>query len=192
METAQIKAMIEGLLFSWSDPLSIKDLSKVIGVDEKRLGILLQEMTEEFDQQQRGIQIIKMNDHYQLSSRPEHFEMIQQLIEPKQNKGLTQAALETLAIIAYRQPVPKGEIERIRGVKCDKALATLMERDLIEEKGRLEKTGRPILYGTTLFFLKTFGLGALEELPPMTDFQLASEEEGEIRDLLFNKSDLLP
>ncbi|GAB6087811.1 SMC-Scp complex subunit ScpB [Alkaliphilus crotonatoxidans] len=187
MNEEHIKSAIEAILFAWSDPLSLKDISKTLGADEKTITKLLKEMIDEFNYQKRGIQIIKMNDHYQLATRPEHFEYLQKLMEPKQNKGLTQAALETLAIIAYRQPIPKGEIESIRGVKCDKALATLLEKDLIEEKGRLEKTGRPIIYGTTLNFLKSFGLNSLDDLPPITEFQLLTEEENEIKDLLFNK-----
>lgn len=187
MNEEHIKSAIEAILFAWSDPLSLKDISKALGADEKTITKLLKEMIDEFNYQKRGIQIIKMNDHYQLATRPEHFEYLQKLMEPKQNKGLTQAALETLAIIAYRQPIPKGEIESIRGVKCDKALATLLEKDLIEEKGRLEKTGRPIIYGTTLNFLKSFGLNSLDDLPPITEFQLLTEEENEIKDLLFNK-----
>ncbi len=187
MNEEHIKSAIEALLFAWSDPLALKDICKALDLDEKKAASLLQEMIDDFNYQKRGIQILKMNDHYQLATKPEHFEYVQRLMEPKQNKGLTQAALETLAIIAYRQPVPKGEIESVRGVKCDKALATLLEKDLIEEKGRLEKTGRPIIYGTTLNFLKCFGLKSLEDLPPISEFQLLSEEENKIKDLLFNK-----
>lgn len=187
MDEEQMKSVIEAILFAWSDPLSLKDISKVLGIEDKKTAILLQEMMDEFNYNRRGIQIIKMNDYYQLATKPEHFEFVQKLMEPKQNKGLTQAALETLAIIAYRQPIPKGEIESIRGVKCDKALSTLLEKDLIEEKGRLEKTGRPIIYGTTLNFLKTFGIKVIEDLPPISEFQLLTEEENEIKDILFSK-----
>jgi len=148
----------------------------------------IKEMMDDFSYNRRGIQIIKMNDHYQMATKPEHYEYIQKLLEPKQNKGLTQAALETLAIIAYKQPIPKGEIEGIRGVKCDKAISTLLEKELIEEKGRLEKTGRPILYGTSLNFLKSFGLNSIKDLPPISEFQLLSEDvEEEVQDILFKK-----
>lgn len=182
-----MRSVIEALLFAWSDPLALKDIAKVLEVDEKRVGEVLKEMMDDFNYNKRGIQIIKMNDHYQLATKPEHYDYVQKLLEPKQNKGLTQAALETLAIIAYKQPIPKGEIEGIRGVKCDKAIATLLEKDLIEEKGRLEKTGRPILYGTSLNFLKAFGLNSLKDLPPISEFQLLSEEEEEVKDILFKK-----
>lgn len=182
-----MRSVIEALLFAWSDPLALKDIAKVLEVDEKRVAEVLKEMMDDFNYNKRGIQIIKMNDHYQLATKPEHYDYVQKLLEPKQNKGLTQAALETLAIIAYKQPIPKGEIEGIRGVKCDKAIATLLEKDLIEEKGRLEKTGRPILYGTSLNFLKAFGLNSLKDLPPISEFQLLSEEEEEVKDILFKK-----
>ncbi|WP_026475911.1 SMC-Scp complex subunit ScpB [Alkaliphilus transvaalensis] len=187
MNEDQMRSVIEALLFAWSDPLALKDIAKVLEVDEKRVAEVLKEMMDDFNYNKRGIQIIKMNDHYQLATKPEHYDYVQKLLEPKQNKGLTQAALETLAIIAYKQPIPKGEIEGIRGVKCDKAIATLLEKDLIEEKGRLEKTGRPILYGTSLNFLKAFGLNSLKDLPPISEFQLLSEEEEEVKDILFKK-----
>lgn len=177
MNEQEMKSIIESILFAWSDPLHAKEISKVLEVEEKQVKILLKEMIDDFQYNRRGIQIIQMNDHYQLTTKPEHYEYVQKLVEPKQAKGLTQAALETLAIIAYRQPIPKGEIESIRGVKCDKALSTLVEKALVEEKGRLEKTGRPILYGTTLNFLKSFGLSNLEDLPPISEFQLLQEEE---------------
>ena len=185
MNNEEIKSIVEAVLFAWSDPLSIKELSKVIEVDVKTLEVILKEMMDDFSYNKRGIQIIKMNDYYQLATKSEYYEYVQKLLEPKQNKGLTQAALETLAIIAYRQPITKAEIESIRGVKCDKAISTLLEKEVVEEKGRLEKTGRPILYGTNINFLKTFGLKSLEELPEITEFQMIGEDEEAIKDMYF-------
>lgn len=186
MNVEHIKSIIEAVLFAWSDPLSIKELSKVLELDLKTTERIIAAMIDEFNYTKRGIQIIRMNEYVQLATKPEHFEYIQRLLEPKQNKGLTQAALETLAIIAYKQPIPKGEIESIRGVKCDKAISTLIEKELIEEKGRLEKTGRPIVYGTTIVFLKTFGLNTIDDLPPISEFQMLTEDEEEIKDI-FNR-----
>ncbi|KAB3532532.1 SMC-Scp complex subunit ScpB [Alkaliphilus pronyensis] len=183
MNVEYIKAIIEAVLFAWSDPISIKEISKVIDLDLKTTERIIASMIDEFNFTKRGIQIIRMNDYVQLATKPEHHQYIQKLLEPKQNKGLTQATLETLAIIAYKQPIPKSEIEGIRGVKCDRALSTLIEKELIEEKGRLEKTGRPIIYGTTLVFLKTFGLNSLNDLPPISEFQLLTEDEEDIKDL---------
>lgn len=185
MNKEEIKSIVEAVLFAWSDPLSIKELSKVLEVDIKTLEEALKEMMDDFNYNKRGIQIIKMNEYYQLATKSEYYEYVQRLLEPKQNKGLTQAALETLAIVAYKQPITKAEIESIRGVKCDKAISTLLEKEIIEEKGRLEKTGRPILYGTNIVFLKTFGLKSLEDLPEISEFQVMGEEENAIKDMYF-------
>lgn len=176
MNEDEIKSILEGILFIWSEPISAKELSKALSIEIKYIRDTLDKMIDEFNYNKRGIQIIKMNDHYQLATRPEHYQYIQKLVEPKQNKRLTQAALETLAIIAYKQPITKIEIEEIRGVKCDKAISTLLEKNLIEEQGRLEKIGRPIVYGTTLDFLKTFGLSSTEELPEISNFKLLAQD----------------
>ncbi|CAK7016434.1 SMC-Scp complex subunit ScpB [uncultured Tissierella sp.] len=169
MDIRELKSIIESLLFTWGDPLEIKDIASIVEVDEEELSKIIQEMIDEFDYNMRGIRIIKVNDTYQFGTRPENFEWIKKLSSPKIAKNLSNAALETLSIIAYRQPIIKSDIEAIRGVKCDKAIETLVERGLITELGRLDKVGRPILYGTTDVFLRCFGLENLESLPPLKD-----------------------
>lgn len=169
MDIRELKSIIESLLFTWGEPLDIKEIASIVEVNEKELSKVMQEMIDEFDYNMRGIKIIKVNDSYQLGTRPENFEWIKKLANPKTAKNLSTAALETLSIIAYRQPIIKSDIEAIRGVRCDKAIETLMERGLIEEMGRLERVGRPILYGTTDVFLRCFGLESLENLPPLKD-----------------------
>ncbi len=169
MDIRELKSIIESLLFTWGEPLDIKEIESIVEVNEKELSKVMQEMIDEFDYNMRGIKIIKVNDSYQLGTRPENFEWIKKLANPKTAKNLSTAALETLSIIAYRQPIIKSDIEAIRGVRCDKAIETLMERGLIEEMGRLERVGRPILYGTTDVFLRCFGLESLENLPPLKD-----------------------
>ncbi|WP_313756474.1 SMC-Scp complex subunit ScpB [Tissierella sp.] len=169
MDSKELKSIIESLLFTWGDPLDIKDISSILEVDEKELSNIMQEMIDEFDYNMRGIKIIKVNDSYQLGTRPENFEWIKKLSNPKVTKNLSNAALETLSIIAYRQPIIKSDIEAIRGVRCDKAIETLVERGIIVEVGRLERVGRPILYGTTDVFLRCFGLESLDDLPPLKD-----------------------
>lgn len=129
-------------------------------------------MMDEFNYNRRGLKILKTENTYQLSTRPEHYPWISKLSQEKNNKNLSNAALETLSIIAYRQPVTRNEIEAIRGVRCDKALETLLNKILIEEKGRLDRTGRPIIYGTTNEFLRYFGLESLDDLPPLEQFEL--------------------
>ncbi len=169
MDIRELKSIIESLLFTWGDPLDIKDIASIVEVKEDELSKVMQEMIDEFDYNMRGIRIIKVNDSYQLGTRPENFEWIKKLSNPKTTKNLSNAALETLSIIAYRQPIIKSDVEAIRGVRCDKAIETLIERGLIEECGRLERVGRPILYGTTDTFLRCFGLENLQELPPLKD-----------------------
>ncbi|KGG81394.1 segregation and condensation protein B [Caloranaerobacter azorensis H53214] len=169
MDKREIKSIIEALLFTWGDPLSLKDISSIIGISKEDVYNIINEMIEEFNYNRRGVQIVQFNDKYQLSTRPEHHEWISKLYTPKTSKGLSNAALETLSIIAYKQPITKTEIEAIRGVKCDKALNTLLDKKLIKEVGRLEKTGRPILYGTTDEFLLQFGLKSIDELPELKD-----------------------
>ncbi|SDK49886.1 SMC-Scp complex subunit ScpB [Natronincola ferrireducens] len=185
MDKEEMKSIIEAILFVWSEPISSKELSRALSIDSNEVKAVLKDMMNDFNFHKRGIQIIEMNDYYQLSTRPEHYNYIKNLVEPKQNKGLTQAAMETLAIIAYKQPITKVDIEEVRGVKCDKAISTLQEKNLIEEQGRLERIGRPIVYGTTLNFLKTFGLKSLEELPDISEFKLLTQEqqEEEVRDI---------
>jgi segregation and condensation protein B len=169
MDLRELKSIIESLLFTWGDPLDISDISSILDIKEKELEPIIQEMIDDFDYSMRGIRIIRINNSFQLGTRPEHFDWIKKLSNPKTTKNLSNAALETLSIIAYRQPVIKSDIEAIRGVRCDKAIETLMDRELIVEMGRMERAGRPILYGTTEVFLKAFGLENLTELPSLKD-----------------------
>lgn len=171
MDIRELKSIIESLLFTWGDPLSIKDISKITDVSERELAFILKDMMDEFDYNRRGVKIIKMDKYYQLSTRVEHFEWIKKLNPINDKKNLSTASLETLSIIAYKQPVIKSDIEYIRGVKSDRSLETLLKRNLIEEIGRLEKTGRPIIYGTTNEFLRAFGLQNLNELPKIENLE---------------------
>lgn len=177
MDKRELKSIIEGLLFTWGDPLSVKDISSVLDMNKKETESILEDMIEEFNFSRRGVQILKVRDTYQLATRSEHFQWLKKLSVPKDSRTLSSAALETLSIIAYRQPIIKGEIEAVRGVKCDKAIATLLEKDLVKEAGRLEKTGRPRLYKTTDNFLKSFGLESLDELPELNNIDSAEEIE---------------
>ncbi|WMM26487.1 SMC-Scp complex subunit ScpB [Tissierella sp. MB52-C2] len=169
MDSREIKSIIEALLFTWGDPLEAKDIASILELNKEEVSNIMDEMIDEFDYNMRGVKIIKIKDSYQLGTRPEHFSWIKKLSNPKTVKGLSNAALETLSIIAYRQPIIKSDIEAIRGVRCDKAVETLMDRELIKEIGRLERVGRPILYGTTDDFLRAFGLETLENLPPLNE-----------------------
>lgn len=177
MDKREQKSIIEGLLFTWGDPLSTKDISDILEITKKEAQEILEDMIDEFNYQRRGIQILKVNDRYQLGTRPEHFEFIKQLSVPKNSRSLSNAALETLSIVAYKQPIIKNELEAIRGVKCDTAISTLIERNLVKEAGRLETTGRPRLYATTDDFLKYFGLDSLKHLPDIEKFKQDENQE---------------
>lgn len=180
MEARELKSIIESLLFTWGDPLDISDIAKVLEKSKKDISILLDEMADDFDYKRRGIKIIKTNNSYQLGTRPEHFEWIKKLSNDKPERILSNAALETLSIIAYRQPVIKSDIEVIRGVRCDRVIETLLERGLIIDMGRMDRIGRPILYGTTDSFLRAFGLESLNELPKLKDNIDEDNFKGEI------------
>lgn len=177
MDIKEIKSIIESLLFIWGDPLEIKDIASILEISEKETENAMKELMDDLDYNMRGIKILKINNTYQFGTRPENYPWIKKLSTPKQNKNLSNASMETLSIIAYRQPIIKSDIEAIRGVKCDKAIETLTERGLIEEVGRLEKVGRPILYGTTELFLRAFGLESIANLPPLEEKQLESAME---------------
>ena len=169
MDNREIKSIIEGLLFTWGDPLELKDLSSVLEMEISELEDIMKELIDDFDFNRRGLRIIKFNNFYQIGTRPEHYEWIKKLNNKKNTKNLSNASLETLSIIAYKQPIIKSDVENIRGVRSDRAIDTLIDKKLVKELGRLERTGRPILYGTTEDFLKYFGLQTLEELPPIVE-----------------------
>lgn len=165
MDDREAKSIIEGLLFTFGDPLESKEIAKVLELPHKEVIRLLKEMKDEFDFNRRGMRLIMFNDSYQLGTRPEHHQWIKSFVLDRNTKSLSNAALETLSIIAYRQPVTKAEIDHIRGVKSDRSIETLVMRRLVRETGRLDKPGKPILYGTTDGFLKYFGLESLDQLP---------------------------
>ncbi|WP_207289685.1 SMC-Scp complex subunit ScpB [Senegalia massiliensis] len=169
MDKIQIKGIIEGVLYIWGEPLSIDSLHKILEIDKNKIKNIMEEMINEFDYNRRGLQIIKIKNNYQLTTRPIHYDYIKKLMPEKTNKGLSNAALETLSIISYKQPITRVEIENIRGVKCDKSISTLIDKGLVEEKGRLDRTGKPIIYGTTDNFLRHFGLKDISELPKLKD-----------------------
>jgi segregation and condensation protein B len=179
MDDRNIKSIIEGLLFAFGDPLEDKEISKVVNIPVKDVNKYLQEMKAEFDEQKRGIRIIKMNNFYQLATRPEHYDFIKTVVISRNQRNLSNASLETLTIIAYKQPITKMEIDEIRGVKSDKSIETLMQRKLIREMGRLDRPGKPILYGTSDEFLKFFGIECIEDLPNIEELRKSGDKYDE-------------
>ncbi|MGL6107393.1 SMC-Scp complex subunit ScpB [Romboutsia sp.] len=169
MKREEIKNIIEAVMFAYGDPISIKELNYIINeeLSSKEIEYMLNSLIDEYKENNRGIQIIKLEDKYQMCTNKDYASFIKKILEPKKKKSLSQATLETLTIIAYKQPITKVEIEELRGVKCDKVIQTLLENDLIFEAGRLNKIGKPIIYKTTNEFLKLLSLEKLEELPPL-------------------------
>lgn len=184
LDRKSIKSAFESMLYIWGQPLSAKDAADVVDISKKDAMELFQELADEYDKEGRGIMIRRVNDSFQFVTRPENADIVKRLCTPVKVKKLSQAALEVLAIIAYRQPVTKGEIDAIRGVKCDRVIEGLQNKGLIFEKGRSDAVGRPILYATTDLFLKNFGFATLEELPEIEDLEgvLDVEEEEEETD----------
>lgn len=163
----RIKSVIESLLFVAGEPLNIKDIYTNLELDRKTVTEILNEMIEDFQNESRGIKLINMDDSYQFVTKPENSEFIQKMLKKNKRQSLSQASIESLAIIAYKQPITRVDIDEIRGVKSESALQRLLERDLIKDVGRLEVPGRPILYGTTDEFLRQFSLQSLKELPSL-------------------------
>ncbi len=177
-----IKSAFESLMFVWGEPLDVKTVAELFNISNKEAYDYFAELKEEYDREGRGIRIREINKNFQLVTSSENVEYIERLCTPVREKRLSQQALEVLAIVAYRQPVTKGEIEAIRGIRCDRVLEGLMKRDLVQEAGRSSAIGRPILYGTTDAFLKHFGFQNLKELPDIEDIagvmNLEEAEEG--------------
>jgi segregation and condensation protein B len=189
LDLQQIKSIIEGLLFAAGDEgLDAKQLAEVLEQDVHLVSELVHDLKADLARTSRGIQITEIAGAFQLTTLVEHAPYFERLAYSPSRSSLSQAALETLSIIAYKQPITRVEIEEIRGVKCDRALHTLSAKDLIEEKGRAEAVGRPILYGTSKKFLEYFGLGSIQELPESSKFQGDFDLEEETR-MLFNKLD---
>jgi segregation and condensation protein B len=185
----QMKSVIEGLLFAAGDDgLDTKQIAGVLEIDQDIARELLEDMRLEFVQQERGIQITEIAGAYQLTTLPQHAPYFQKLAQSPTRATLSQAALETLAIVAYKQPITRVEIEEIRGVKSERAIHTLVGKLLIQDTGRAEAVGRPILYGTTKAFLDYFGLGHIKDLPDTEAFNNQDMLEEETR-LLFDRLD---
>ena len=164
-----IFGMIESILFVAGEAVEFRDLAKALRIGEEELEKALEKLSDEYDFNQRGFLLKRFGTKVQLATRPLYADAVVRQLQPVQMQSLGQAAMETLAVVAYRQPVTRAEVEQIRGVKCDYSLQSLMIKGLIRETGRKDTIGRPILYGTTDEFLSHFGIRSLEDLPPLPD-----------------------
>lgn len=188
MEINNWRSIIESLLFTAGDEgLSLKQLAEMIEVEETAAEEMLQKLSQDYEQDQnRGIMIVQLAGSYQFVTKKENADYLKRLVESPGTSTLSQAALETLAIIAYKQPITRAEIEEIRGVKTERPLQTLMSKALIKDVGRAEGTGRAYLYGTTKEFLDYFGLKNIQDLPPLPE-KVDEENVEEEADLFFER-----
>ncbi|KZE66294.1 segregation and condensation protein B [Fictibacillus phosphorivorans] len=187
MERNEIKAVIEGLLFvSGDEGIDRKQIAQVLEIDSKELNLIIDDLKESYAKPDRGMAIVEYAGSLQFVTKPDHAVYYERLVETPGHSTLSQAALETLAIIAYKQPITRSEIEEVRGVKTEKPLHTLSAKGLVKEVGRAEGTGRAILYGTTKAFLEHFGLQNIKELPPLPE-NIKEESVEQEADLFFSK-----
>lgn len=166
-----MKSALESMLFVWGRPLAAKDAAKVFDTTESEILGCFMELMTEYEEEGRGIRIRKIGKSFQFITFEENEIFVRELCTPVKARKLTQAALEVLAIIAYKQPVSKSEIDGIRGIKCDRVVEGLIQKGLVKNLGRSEAIGRPILYGTTDEFLKNFGFETIKDLPPIENIE---------------------
>lgn len=181
MDIKDIESVVEGLLFAAGDPVPLEKLAEILEQDKKTMRLILSNMAVSLQNSKRGIILRELDGSYQLCTRQEHAQYIQKLVEPRQKQALSQAAYETLSIVAYNQPITRARIEAIRGVNSDSAVSRLVERNLIREAGRLDAPGKPMVYETTEEFLRSFGFKSINSLPIIElDSMLPSEEEAAV------------
>jgi segregation and condensation protein B len=166
-----IKSAFEAMMFIWGEPLEAKTAADVVNITEKEALEVFAELKEDYNAEGRGLRVRQINKSFQFITAPENSEYIERLCTPVKKRKLSQSALEVLAIIAYKQPVTRGQIEAVRGIKCDRVVEGLAEKGLVEEQGRSNGIGRPILYGTTDQFLQFFGFSSLKELPDIGELE---------------------
>ena len=166
------RAIIEAILFTMGESVELNKIAEVIELDKKETKAIIEEMMEEWNASDRGVSIIELDGAYQMCTKTEMYEYLIKIAKQPKNRVLTDVLLETLSIIAYKQPVTKAEIEKIRGVSCDHAVSKLVEYNLVGELGRLDAPGRPLLFGTTEEFLRSFGVNSIDNLPVLNPVQL--------------------
>ena len=180
------KSIIEAILFTMGESVELEKIASAIELDKKETRKIIQEMQEEMNSSDRGMTIMELDGSYQMCTKTEMYEYLIKIAKQPKKRVLTDVLLETLSIIAYKQPVTKLDIERIRGVSCDFAVNKLLQYDLIQELGRMDAPGRPMLFGTTEQFLRSFGVKSLDELPELNpvqfeEFREQAEEEASLK-----------
>lgn len=194
MGNTNMKAVLEAILFAMGNSVTKDRLSEALEIDKKELKKLLEELKNDYESDSRGIELIELDNAVQLGTKGFAYEYLAKLGKTSNKYVLTDSLLETLSIVAYKQPVTRTEIEKIRGVSCDHAINKLLEYELIQELGRLEAPGRPLLFGTTEQFLRSFGVKSIGELPKMSpelmeDFRKQAEDEALVENVSDNQDD---
>ena len=183
MENKKLCAQIEAILFSMGGPVEASQIAEVLGCSELEINIAVRQLMGSYESADRGVMLLELEDSYQLVAKPEFYEELITMTKHPKKPVLTDTVMETLSIIAYRQPVTKGDVEKIRGVSSDFAVNKLVEYGLVKEVGRLNAPGRPILFGTTDEFLRRFGYTAVSEMPqldPGVEEDFKAEVEADI------------
>ena len=185
-DKAALKAALEAILFSMGDSIDAESIAQALEVEEEQIRTVLNEMEQEYEDPSHGIRIIRLEGRDQLATKKEQYPALISLVRQPRKINLSDVVMETLSIIAYKQPVTRSQIEKIRGVSCDHAINRLLEYGLICEAGRLDAPGRPILFGTTEEFLRHFGTDSIDDLPRISpvkveDFKAEAEEEAKLK-----------
>ena len=186
MDDQNYKAIIESILFTMGESVELSKIAEAIELDKLKTKKLLDELIADYTNAERGISIMELDGSYQMCTKPEMYEYLIRIAKQPKHRALTDVLLETLSIIAYKQPITRVEIEKIRGVSCDHAVNKLLEYNLIQELGRLDAPGKPLLFGTTEEFLRSFGVHSIDELPVLNpdqveEFRQEAEEEMQVK-----------
>lgn len=189
MKKEQMISAFEAVLFSSGEPMSIERLSQVFEISSERVDEIVSLLEKKLNEGKSGFEVLRLENTYQLATRAEFAPYIKKAFDIRRRTPLSPAALEVLSVIAYNQPVTKSFIEQVRGVDCSGVVSTLLEKGLVEERGRLELPGKPLLYGTTKVFLRSFGLRDLDDLPPIPKAQHEINDVGEQLELAQNEQE---
>lgn len=186
MEEKNYEVIIEAILFTMGESVELDKIANAIELDKQETKKKIEALRQKYEQEERGIQIIELDGAYQMCTKNEMYEYLIRIAKQPKKRVLTDVLLETLSIIAYKQPITKAEIEKIRGVSCDHAVSKLVEYNLVNEVGRLDAPGRPMLFGTTEEFLRSFGVHSIDELPVLNEdqveeFKHQAEQEAEMK-----------
>lgn len=179
MDEQSVSGAIEAILFANGEPVETQRIAQALEITEKQVERHISALIDDYNSSDRGITIIKLDDSFQMVTRKEYAPQIRTVMDLRRNTPLSQAALEVLAVVAYNQPVTKAFVEQVRGVDCSGVIGSLTAKGLVEEKGRLELPGRPLLYGTTENFLRCFNISSLEDLPPLPETENENSEKSD-------------